>query len=42
MRRGMTNLQIAERLDISVNTVKKHLARVFEKRGLRGRRQERD
>ena len=42
MRRGMTNLQIAGRLDISVNTVKKHLGRVFEKRGLHGRRQERD
>ena len=39
MRHGMTNKQIAERLDISVNTVKKHLAHVFEKRGLHGRRQ---
>jgi DNA-binding NarL/FixJ family response regulator len=42
MRRGMTNKQMAERLDISVNTIKKHLASVFEKRGLHGRRQERD
>jgi DNA-binding NarL/FixJ family response regulator len=42
MRRGMTNKQMAERLDISVNTVKTHLAHVFEKRGLHGRRQERD
>jgi DNA-binding CsgD family transcriptional regulator len=42
MRRGMTNKQMAERLDISVNTIKKHLASVFEKRGLHGRRQEFD
>lgn len=40
MRRGLTNKQIAERLDISANTVKKHLAHVFDKRGLHGRRQE--
>ncbi len=40
MRRGMTNKQIAERLDISVNTVKKHLAHVFNKHGLHGRRQQ--
>lgn len=39
MRRGLTNKQIAERLDISINTVKKHLASAFEKRGLRCRRQ---
>lgn len=39
MRRGLTNKQIAERLDISINTVKKHLASAFEKRGLRSRRQ---
>lgn len=39
MRHGMTNKQIAERLDISVNTVKKHLAHVFEKRRLHSRRQ---
>ncbi len=39
MRRGLTNTQIAGRLQVSVNTVKKHLSRVFEKRGLRGRRQ---
>lgn len=39
MRKGLSNKQIAERLDISVNTVKKHLAHVFEKRGLHGRRQ---
>ncbi len=39
LRHGMTNKQIAERLDISVNTVKKHLAHVFEKRGLHSRRQ---
>ena len=40
MRRGMTNKQMAERLHISANTVKKHLAHLFEKRGLHGRRQE--
>ena len=40
MQHGMTNRQIAERLGISVNTVKKHVAHVFEKRGLHGRRQE--
>ena len=42
MRQGMTNKQIADRLDVSVNTIKKHLAHVFEKRGLHGRRQERE
>lgn len=42
MRRGMTNKVIAKRLCISVNTVKKHLAHVFEKRGLSGRRQQLD
>jgi len=42
MRQGMTNKQIADRLDISVNTIKKHLAHVFAKRGLHGRRQERE
>jgi DNA-binding NarL/FixJ family response regulator len=40
MRRGLTNRQIGERLGVSCNTVKKHLAHVFEKRGLHGRRQE--
>lgn len=40
MRHGMTNRQISQKLGISVNTVKKHLAHVFEKRGLRGRRQD--
>jgi len=40
MRRGLTNKRIAERLDISVNTVKKHLAHVFAKHGLHGRRQQ--
>ncbi len=39
MRLGLSNKQIGERLDISVNTVKKHLAHVFEKRGLHRRRQ---
>lgn len=39
VRQGLSNKQIAERLDISVNTVKKHLARAFEKRGLNNRRQ---
>lgn len=39
MRHGLTNKQIAERLAISANTVKKHLASAFEKCGLRHRRQ---
>ena len=39
MRQGFTNREIGDRLGISVNTVKKHLIHVFEKRGLRGRRQ---
>jgi DNA-binding NarL/FixJ family response regulator len=39
MREGLTNKQIAERLGISINTVKKHLEHAFEKRGLHGRRQ---
>lgn len=39
MRQGLTNREIGERMGISVNTVKKHLVHVFEKRGLRGRRQ---
>lgn len=40
MRHGLTNRQIAERLCISANTVKKHIASVFEKRRLHHRRQE--
>ena len=36
---GLTNKHIAQRLDISVNTVKKHMASTFDKRGLRSRRQ---
>lgn len=40
MRHGMTNRQIALQLGVSVNTVKKHLAHVFEKRGLHCRRQD--
>ncbi|WP_157991586.1 helix-turn-helix transcriptional regulator [Caldimonas tepidiphila] len=38
-RKGLTNKEIAARLDISVNTVKKHLANAFEKCGVRSRRQ---
>ena len=39
MRQGLSNKQIAERLNISVNTVKKHLSHAFDKRGLHNRRQ---
>ena len=39
MRRGLSNKQIADRLQISVNTVKKHVAHALEKRGLHKRRQ---
>jgi len=39
MRRGLSNKQIADRLDISVNTVKKHVSHALEKRGLHKRRQ---
>lgn len=41
MRHGLTNRDIAERLGVSVNTVKKHLASTYEKQGLRSRRQAR-
>jgi DNA-binding NarL/FixJ family response regulator len=40
MRQGMSNKQIADRLEISINTVKKHLIHAFEKRGINRRRQE--
>ena len=39
IRQGLSNQQIADRLRISVNTVKKHLAHAYEKRGLHQRRQ---
>jgi len=39
MRQGLTNKQIARRLEISSNTIKKHLKNAFEKRGLHSRRQ---
>jgi len=39
MRQGLTNKQIALRLQISVNTVKKHLKNAFDKRGMHTRRQ---
>ena len=39
MRRGLSNKRIAERLGVSANTIKKHLAHMFEKRGLHGPRQ---
>ena len=38
MQRDMSNKQIDERLGISVNTVKKHLAHVFAKQGQHSRR----
>ena len=39
MRQGLTNKEIAWRLKVSVNTVKKHLKNAFDKRGLHSRRQ---
>lgn len=39
MHQGLTNKQIAQRIGISPNTVKKHLAHVFQKFGLHSRRQ---
>ncbi len=38
-RQGMSNKEIARALGVSVNTVKKHMVKVFEKKGLRKRRQ---
>lgn len=39
MQQGLTNKQIAQRIGVSPNTVKKHLAHVFQKFGLHSRRQ---
>jgi DNA-binding NarL/FixJ family response regulator len=39
MRQGLTNKEIARRLEVSVNTIKKHLKNAFDKRGLHSRRQ---
>lgn len=39
MHQGLTNKQIAQRIGVSPNTVKKHLAHVFQKFGLHSRRQ---
>jgi DNA-binding CsgD family transcriptional regulator len=39
LRQGLTNREIALRLDVSINTVKKHVGSAYEKRGIRGRRQ---
>ena len=36
---GLTNKEVSARLDISVNTVKKHLASAFDKRHIKNRRQ---
>lgn len=39
LRAGLTNKEIAAKADIGLSTVKKHLAQVFRKRGIRHRRQ---
>ena len=39
LRLGLTNREIALRLDVSINTVKKHVASAYEKQGIRSRRQ---
>ncbi len=39
LRQGLTNREIALRLDVSINTVKKHVASAYEKHGIRSRRQ---
>jgi DNA-binding NarL/FixJ family response regulator len=39
LRQGLTNREIGHRLGVSVNTVKKHVASAYEKRGIRSRRQ---
>jgi DNA-binding NarL/FixJ family response regulator len=39
MRHSLTNREIASRLGVSINTVKKHLGSAYEKHGLRSRRQ---
>jgi DNA-binding NarL/FixJ family response regulator len=40
MRQGLTNKEIAWRLQVSVNTVKKHLKHSLEKLGMNGRHQD--
>ncbi|HET9976211.1 MAG TPA: response regulator transcription factor [Burkholderiaceae bacterium] len=39
LRHGLTNREIGQRLGVSINTVKKHVASAYEKRGIRSRRQ---
>lgn len=39
LREGLSNKEIAVRLGVSVNTVKKHLAQAFERSGVHKRRQ---
>ena len=39
LRQGLTNREIGDRLGVSINTVKKHVASAYEKRGIRSRRQ---
>jgi DNA-binding NarL/FixJ family response regulator len=39
LRQGLSNKEIARRLEVSINTVKKHLKNAYDKRGIHSRRQ---